>query len=65
MPVQRILGVVLIVAGAILAWQGWQAKQSFGSRLGEMMGSTPTNAWLMLGGGVVLVVAGVALAVRR
>jgi len=43
----------------------WQAKQSFGSRMSELMGSTPTNAWLLLGGGAALVVVGLVLAVRR
>ena len=65
MPVRRMIGAVLIATGAIVAWQGWQAKQSFGSRMSELMGSTPTNAWLLLGGGAALVVVGLVLAVRR
>jgi len=64
MPVKRILGVVLVVVGGILAWQGWEAKQSIGSRLGAMMGSSDTNALLMLGVGALLVVVGALLAVR-
>ena len=64
MPVKRILGVVLVVVGVIVAWRGWEAKQSIGSQLGAMMGSSNTNALLMLGGGAVLVVVGALLALR-
>ncbi len=64
MPVKRMLGVVLVVVGGIVAWQGWEAKQSFGSKLGALVGSSNTNALVMLGVGALLVVVGALLAVR-
>lgn len=64
-PVTRIIGVALIVVGAIVAWQGWQAKQSFGTRLGDALGASSGNAMWLLAGGAVLAVVGVVLAVRR
>jgi uncharacterized membrane protein YidH (DUF202 family) len=64
MGLRRIVGVVLVVVGAVLAWQGWEARQSFGTRLGDLVGSSSSNTWLMLGGGAVLVVVGAMLALR-
>ncbi|HKI98997.1 MAG TPA: DUF3185 family protein [bacterium] len=64
MPIKRLIGVALIVVGAIVAWQGWEAYQSFGVRLGRALGSTPTNAYMMLAIGAVLAGAGVVLAAR-
>jgi drug/metabolite transporter (DMT)-like permease len=64
MPIKRIAGAVLIVAGAILAWRGWEAKQSLGSQLGSMVGSSNMNAMYMLGAGALLVLVGVYLAAR-
>ena len=64
MPVKRIVGAVLIVVGVIVAWRGWEAKQSVGSQLGSLVGSSNTNAMIMLAVGVVLVIAGAVLAVR-
>lgn len=66
MPRNRVIGVVLIAVGAILLWQGWQAKQSFGSRMSEALQGSPSDqAIWMLGAGAVAVVVGVVLAMRR
>ena len=61
----RIVGITLIVVGAIVAWQGWQARQSFGTRLSDALGSSSGNGLWMLAGGAVLAVLGAVLALRR
>lgn len=65
MAVKRIVGLLLIVAGAILLWQGWETRQSVGSRIVETLRGTPSSdvLWL-LGVGTVVAVVGIVLAVR-
>lgn len=65
MPVNRIIGVVLVIVGAIVAWQGWEKKQAVGSQLSAAFGGTNTTALWMLGIGAVLVIVGVVMAARR
>ena len=61
----RIIGLVLIAAGAVLGWLGWEKKQSLGSKFSEAFSGSPTDevTW-MLGGAAVLVVVGVIAIIR-
>ncbi|NIP73934.1 MAG: DUF3185 family protein, partial [Gammaproteobacteria bacterium] len=62
----RIIGIVLVVVGVVLLWQGWQARQTVGSQLSEAFGGgTPSEAIWMLAGGAILAVVGAILAARR
>ncbi len=66
MPINKLLGAALVVVGMVLLWQGWQAKQSLGSRISETLGSGPSDQALwLLGAGAVAVVVGAVLALRR
>jgi uncharacterized membrane protein YidH (DUF202 family) len=61
----RLLGIVLVGAGALLAWMGWQEKQTIRSRLEEVLRGSPSDRVLwMLGIGAVVVLIGLVLAVR-
>jgi divalent metal cation (Fe/Co/Zn/Cd) transporter len=65
MPGKRIVGLLLIVAGAFVLWQGWQTYQSVGSRISRAVQGGPSSESLwMLGLGIVLAVAGIVLAAR-
>jgi uncharacterized protein YjeT (DUF2065 family) len=66
MPAKRIIGIVLIVAGAVLLWQGWEARQSVGSRISQaLQGSPSSQALWLLAIGAVLVVVGVVVSARH
>lgn len=66
MPRTRIIGIALIVVGAVLLWQGWQIKQSLGSRISEALQGAPSeNAMWMLAAGAVAAVVGIVLTLRR
>ena len=63
---KKIAGLVLVAVGGILLWQGWQIKQSVGSRFTESLtGSMPDQALYYLIGGAVAVVVGLGMAVMR
>ena len=62
---QGLIGIVMVVAGAVIGWMGWEESQSVGSSLKRtLMGSHSEKAMWMLGIGAVLVVLGLALAAR-
>ena len=62
----RYIGWGMVIVGAILAWYGWQEKQSVGSKLKEAISGSPTDSALwMLIGGVVLIVAGLGWQARK
>jgi drug/metabolite transporter (DMT)-like permease len=54
----RIIGIVLMVVGAILLLMGVNESDSFASELSEFFTGNPTDRaiWLMLGGVAALVV---------
>ena len=61
----KILGLVLLVGGAVLFYFGWQEKESFASSVSETVEGTPTDQSMwMLGGGAVAAVAGLAMLAR-
>ena len=61
----RILGLVMVVAGAILGWLGWEEKQSIGSGLKSAFTGSPSDkAVYMLGAAAVLIVGGLFMAAR-
>ncbi len=61
----RILGLVMVVAGAILGWLGWEEKQSIGSGLKSAFTGSPSDkAVYMLGAAAVLIVVGLFMAAR-
>ena len=65
LPLNRIIGLVLIAGGAVVGWLGWEEKQSLGSKLSETFSGAPTDkATWMLVGAAVLVVVGVIAIIR-
>jgi hypothetical protein len=55
----RIITVVLLVAGVALAAWGYDVYDSAGAQLSRTLsGDTPIEAWLGLGGGAVCVILG-------
>jgi drug/metabolite transporter (DMT)-like permease len=57
--INKIIGIVLIVAGVALAWWGYNIYDSASSQLTRAInGDTPIEAWLGMGGGVVAVLIG-------
>ncbi|MCZ6843452.1 MAG: DUF3185 family protein [SAR324 cluster bacterium] len=63
LPMNRIIGLVLIAAGAIVGWLGWEEKQSLGSKLTETFSGSPSDkaVWMLIIAGVLIVVGVVAL----
>ena len=55
----RIIGLAIAGAGAVVLYFGWQSYQSVGSKISSAISGTPTDKalWLLIGGGV-LVLAG-------
>lgn len=64
----RLLGLVLLVVGALLLYWGYQTHESLQSQVTEVVTGTPSDKamWLLIGGAA-CVVAGLfsALAGRR
>lgn len=57
---RRLLGLVMIVAGAIIGWLGWEEKQSIGSGLKSAITGSPSDkAVYMLGAAGFLIVGGI------
>ncbi len=54
----KIIGIVLIVAGAALAMWGYNIYDSASSQVSRVLsGDTPIEAWLgMIGGGISIIV---------
>ena len=54
---QRIIGIAVAAAGAVLAWIGWQEKQSLSSGISQLVTGSPSDRalWFLIGGGALLV----------
>lgn len=62
---QRIIGVVLVAAGAVMGWRAWQAHESVAGQLtNAISGSASNQTLLMAGTAVVALLAGLYLALR-
>ena len=56
----KILGIVLIVAGAALAIWGFNVYDSAGSQITRALsGDTPIEAWVGMVGGIIAVLVGI------
>lgn len=56
----KIIGIVLIIAGIALALWGYDVYDSAGAQVSRVFsGDTPIEAWLGLVGGAVCVVVGI------
>lgn len=56
----KLIGVVLIVAGVALAAWGYDVYDAAGSQIRRALsGDTPIEAWLGMGGGAVCIILGV------
>lgn len=63
---KKLLGVILIVAGAVLLYFGFNASQSLGDQLTETLtGRFTEQTMLMIVAGAVAVAAGAYLALRK
>ncbi len=63
MPMQRILGIALVVGGIVLLIFGLQAIDSFRSQVSNFFTGSPTDRaiWLTIGG-VLAIAAGLSVA---
>lgn len=54
MPIQRIIGIVLLVAGLVLLYFGWQSSESVGEQVHETMTGrySDETMWYLIGGAV-------------
>lgn len=57
---RKLVGLALLVGGAILFYFGWQASQSVGEQLAETLTGrfTDETTWYLIGGAVAIVVGG-------
>lgn len=63
---QKLVGIVLIVVGALLLYFGWQASQSMGEQMTEAFtGRFTDDTTLFLIGGAAAMVAGAFMAFFR
>jgi hypothetical protein len=61
----KLIGLICIVAGAILLYFGWQSSQSIGDQLTESLtGRFTDDTLLFIIGGAVALVAGLYLSLR-
>lgn len=59
MPGKQLLGIILLVVGAIMLYFGWQSTQSVGDQLTEAMtGRFTDETMLFLIGGAIALAAG-------
>jgi len=59
----RIIGLVIAAAGAVVLWFGWEAYDSVGSQLNRLVDGMPsTKALILFGVGAVLVLIGLGYA---
>jgi len=57
----KILGILLIIAGVVLAMWGYDIYDSASSQLSRAFnGETPIEAWVGMAGGVIAVLIGIA-----
>ena len=66
MPINRVLGVVLVVAGIVLLVMGLQATDSIGEKIHEGVTGryTDSTTWYIVGG-IAAIVGGGLLAMLR
>ena len=58
----KVIGVILLVGGAVLLYMGWQEKESLSSSVSETVHGTPTDRSMwFLGGGAVAVILGAGM----
>lgn len=52
MPIQRIIGIVLLVAGLVLLYFGWQSSESVGEQLHESVTGrfSDETMWYLIAG---------------
>lgn len=56
----KIVGIVLIIAGAALAMWGYNIYDSASSQVSRVLsGDTPIEAWVGMAGGVISVLIGI------
>ena len=56
----KIIGIVLIVAGVALAVWGYNIYDSAGSQVSRVLsGDTPIEAWVGMVGGIILLLIGI------
>lgn len=62
MQPQRIIGVLLLVAGIVLLVMGIRATDSFASQVSKFFTDSPTDhaVWLIIGGGLAILVGATA-----
>ena len=61
----KILGIVMIVAGGVIGWLGWEEKQSIGSGLKSAFSGSPSDkAIYMLVAAAILIALGLFLVAR-
>jgi uncharacterized protein YjeT (DUF2065 family) len=66
LPVTKIIGIVLVVVGAGLAFWGYQQSGSVSSQVTEAFtGAAPDNVMTLYIGGAASVVVGLFLLLRR
>lgn len=64
MQPKKIIGVILVLAGASIAYYGIDQKNSIGSQLSTAFGHSNTNAIICIVGGVILALIGVGLVLK-
>ncbi|MFV8834054.1 DUF3185 family protein [Aquisalimonas sp.] len=66
MKTNQILGVVLLVAGVILLFTGWQASESLGEQVHETFTGrfTDSTMWYLVGGAAASV-GGLLLLIKK
>ncbi len=63
---QKLLGVVLLVVGAIILYFGWQSSESVGDKVTEAItGRFTDETMIFIIGGAVALVAGIYLTLRK
>ena len=63
---QKLLGVALLVVGAIMLYFGWQSSESVGDQVTEAFtGRFTDETMIFIIGGAVALVAGIYLTLRK
>lgn len=64
----KLIGLLLVVVGAVLLYWGYETQESVGSQVTELVTGTPSDKamWLLLGGaGCIVVGLYAAVRIRR
>ena len=64
MQTNKLLGIVLLVAGIALAVYGYNQQNSIGSQVGEFLGHENKNAVMYIAAGAVGAVIGIVLLLK-